>query len=183
MEGAAGIMPLIMGAMIYFIPVLTRGRAASRPVSLLPVLALVAGVLAALGIFQWRQLLPTAALLAMLSAAGLLAWARHRGRTMLGRPHAGFYWYLLALICLISGLLAIFFAVLWPEHWLALRRFHLHMNIFGFIGLTAVGTLQVLIPTAGGYSDTGTEKRLWRDLPSMVVGVFLMAAGAAWCVN
>lgn len=44
---AAGIMPLITAAMIYFTPALTHSRAPSWPVLLLPVLALVAGVLAA----------------------------------------------------------------------------------------------------------------------------------------
>ncbi len=179
---AAGIMPLIMGAMIYFTPVLTHSRAPSWPVLLLPSAALIAGVWAIASILWWRDLVFAPALIAMFAAGALLGWIRHRARTMLGRPHPGLRWYLLALVSLVFGLFAISIAAFWPEYWTALRRFHLHMNIFGFIGLTAVGTLRVLLPTVAGYAEPVTQERLRRDLYPMALGVFLMAAGSAWWV-
>lgn len=179
---AAGIMPLIMGAMIYFTPVLTHSRAPSRPVLLLPGLAMLAGVWVTVSLFRSRDLIFMAALLAMLAASSLLGWIGHRARTALGRPHPGLRWYLMALVSLLVGLLAISSVMFWPEHWRPLRRFHLHMNIFGFIGLTAVSTLRVLLPTVAGYAEPAARERLRRDLYPMVFGVFLMAAGSAWWV-
>ena len=177
---AVGIMPLIMGAMIYFTPVLTHSRAPAWPVLLLPGLALAAGALAAASIFWWRNLIFMAALLGLLAAGGLFGWIGYRAHTMLGRPHPNLLWYLLGLISLFAGLLAMAIAAWWPEHWLALRRFHLHMNIFGFIGLSAVGTLRVLLPTAAGYTDATAGEHLRRDLYPMALGAWLMATGAAW---
>jgi hypothetical protein len=177
---AAGVMPLIMAAMIYFTPVLTHSRAPSWPVLLLPGLALIAGVAAAASLFWWRDLIFAPALSAMFAAGILLGWIWHRARTMLGRPHPGLHWYLLALASLLLGLLAISIAAFWPEHWTTLRRFHLHINIYGFIGLTAVGTLRVLLPTVAGYTDAAARVSLQRDLYPMAFGVLLMAAGSAW---
>ena len=177
---AAGVMPLIMAAMIYFIPVLTHGRAPTWPVLLLPGVALIAGISAAASIFWWRHLIFVPAFAALCSVAALLGWTAQRARTMLGRPHPGLSWYQLALAALMLGLLAISFATFWPEHWAALRRFHLHINLFGFIGLTAVGTLRVLLPTVAGYSDPVTRERLQRDLYPMALGALLLAAGSVW---
>jgi len=177
---AAGVMPLIMAAMIYFTPVLTHSRAPSWPVLLLPGLALLAGVAAAMSLFWRRDLIMLPALSAMFAAGILLGWIGWRARTMLGRPHPGLRWYLLALASLLFGLLAISIATFWPEHWAAVRRFHLHINIYGFIGLTAVGTLRVLLPTVAGYTDAATRVRLQRDLYPMAIGALLMAAGSAW---
>ena len=179
---AAGVMPLIMAAMTYFTPVLTHSRAPSWPVLLLPGLALMAGVGAAASLFWWRDLIIVSALIAIFTTGALLGWMWHRARAMMGQPHPGLHWYLLALACLILGLLAILMAALWPEHWTTLRRFHLHINIFGFIGLTAVGTLRVLLPTVAGYADPVTPGRLRHDLYPMASGALLMAAGSAWWI-
>lgn len=179
---AAGVMPLIMAAMIYFTPVLTHSRAPSWPVLLVPGVALIAGAGAAASIFWRRDLILAPALSAMFAAAALLGWIRHRARTMLGRPHPGLAWYQLALAGLLFGLLAISVAALWPEHWAALRRFHLHINIYGFIGLTAMGTLHVLLPTVAGYTDPATRVRLQHDLFPMALGALLLAIGSAWWI-
>lgn len=176
---AAGVMPLIMGAMIYFTPVLTHSRAPSWPVLLLPGLSVLSGILATSSIFWRRDLVILPALTAMLTAVALLGWIWHRAQIMVGRPHPGLHWYLLALVGLILGLLAMSIAILWPENWTALRRFHLHMNIYGFVGLTAAGTLRVLLPTVAGYHESVTRDRLQRDLYPMAIGALLMAAGSA----
>lgn len=179
---AVGAMPLIFGAMTHFIPVLTRTRAAAAGIRGIPALALIGGVLAA-GSFSfpgmmWAQ--SAGAVSATIAATALLVWSRHRRTGMLGRPHPGLAWYEAALACLVLALLAILVGTFWPQHMLALRRFHLHLNTLGFVGLTAVSTLAVLLPTAVGRPDPQVAERLRRDLPWMVSGVLLIAIGTAW---
>lgn len=179
---AAGAMPLIFGAMSHFIPVLTRTREAERGIGLVPVLALAGGALAvaafSLGGINWGW--QAGALLAMTSTLALFVWSRRRRAAMLGSPHACLAWYEAALACLFAALLAILAGALWPQHFLALRRFHLHLNTLGFIGLTAVGTLAVLMPTVIGRPDASAATRLKQDLPLALGGVVLIAIGSAW---
>ena len=177
---AIGIMPLIMGAMIYFTPVLTQSRSPSWPILLIPVSALVAGAMATMSLLWRRDLLPIPAVLALVAAGALLGWMGYRARTMLGHPHPGLDWYRWALVCLLMGLAAIFIAIFRPEYWMALRRFHLHVNLLGFVGITAFGTLYVLVPTAAGYNDPDARGRLRVDLYFAVLGTLLIAAGSAW---
>lgn len=176
--GAA--LPLIFAAMLHFVPVLTRsGHPAAPlrrlPLAFFPVAALLLGHLAA----GW----PTrsaAAAGALAAAALLLGWTVRRGRQAFGAPHPGLWWYAAALAALLLALAALLAAPLWPEQWGALRRLHLHLNLLGFIGMTAVGTLWVLLPTAGGYADPGAAPRLRRDLPWAAAGTLAVALGAAW---
>jgi len=177
---ALGILPLIMGAMIYFTPVLTRSRAPEWPVLLLPFVALLAGGLVTACLVWWRDLLLAPALLGLLSCGLLLVWMWRRAHLALGTPHPGLYWYLFALLSLLSGLIAILGAVLWPEHWLALRRFHQHINVLGFVGLAALGTLRVLIPTVAGYADADADRWLKKNLPLAAIGAWLVAVCAAF---
>ena len=177
---AIGIMPLIMGAMIYFTPVLTHSRPSGWLALTVPPLALVAGALASTGLLWRRDLLPIPAILALAAAGTLLGWMWYRARTMLGRPHPGLDWYRWALACLLLGLIAILVAMFWPEYWMALRRFHLHINLLGFVGMTAFGTLCVLVPTVAGYADPDAHRRLHGDLYFAVTGTLLVASGSAW---
>jgi hypothetical protein len=179
---AAGAMPLILAAMGHFIPVLTRTREAGGWVDTLPVAAFAAGTLAvvAFSLPALAWVWPLGALLALVPAAGMAAFSRQRRGAMLGQPHACLGWYEAALACLALALLAILAGRLWPEQFAALRRLHLHLNMLGFIGLTAVGTLAVLLPTAAGRPDPGAAPRLKRDLPLALAGTLLIAAGAAW---
>ncbi len=179
---AVGAMPLIFGAMSHFIPVLTRSRIAPAGLAALPVLALAGGVLvvAALSLpgMAWGRF--AGAFLAAAAAGTLLAWSRRRRAGMLGRPHPGLAWYEAALACLVFALLAILASAIWPQQWAALRRLHVHLNTLGFIGLTAFGTLAVLLPTVTGRPDPEAGPRLRRDLPLAVAGTVLVAVGAAW---
>ena len=179
---AVGALPLIFAAMSHFIPVLTRSRAAPPALGSLPVLALAGGALAvaALGLPALRWAQHVAALLAAAAAAGLLGWSRHRRAGMLGRAHAGLAWYEAALACLIAALLAILASALWPAQTIALRRLHLHLNTLGFVGLTALGTLAVLMPTVAGRPDPAVASALRRDLPWALAGTLGVALGAAW---
>ncbi len=178
---AVGALPLIFGAMGHFIPVLTRSRAAPSALAVLPFAALVAGVLALLSLavpayFATRH---AGAALGAVAALAMLGWSRARRRTTLGRPHPGLDWYEAALACLATALLAILAGAVWPEHRPALRRLHLHLNTLGFIGLTAIGTLSVLMPTAAAMPDPHAGPRLRRDLPWALGGALATAVGAA----
>jgi len=179
---AVGAMPLIFGAMSHFIPVLTRTRSAPSALATVPVLALAGGalVVAALGFpgMLWGQ--QAGALLAVTAASALFVWSRRRRAGMLGRPHPCLDWYEAALVCLVAALLAILASAVWPQQAPALRRLHLHLNTLGFVGLTAMGTLAVLLPTVTGRPDPQTGPRLRRDLPWAVAGTLLVAFGAAW---
>jgi hypothetical protein len=179
---AVGAMPLIFGAMSHFIPVLTRTRSAETGLAGIPVLGLAGGALAvgALGFsgIGWGQ--HAGALLAIVAASALLLWSRRRRAMMLGRPHPCLAWYEAALACLALALVAILASAVWPQQTIALRRLHLHFNTLGFIGLTALSTLAVLLPTVAGRPDPETGQRLRRDLPFALGGTLLVAVGAAW---
>lgn len=180
---AVGVMPLILGAMTHFVPVLSRGRAPATGVMLLPIAATTAGGLAFFS-FGVPGIGGNAyyggAVLGLAAVSAMAGWIVRRGARALGTPHPGLYWYLAAVACLALGLAAVLAMGLWPEERVALKRLHLHANLLGFIGLTAIGTLQVLLPTAAGRPDIRAASRLGRDLKLALAGTMLIAAGAAW---
>lgn len=178
---ALGAMPLIIGAMGHFIPVLTRSRAAPLGIVLLIPLAAMGGAatVALFGLALLAKLVWPAFTVAI-AASALLAWAFRRSRRCLGSPHPGLQWYLAALICLVAALLAVLAMSVWPEQRLALKRLHLHLNLFGFIGLTATGTVQVLLPTVVGRFDKGAAQRLRQDVLPALLGSVSLALGAAY---
>lgn len=180
---ALGIMPLILGAMAYFVPVLTRSTAPPSTLRLAPLAALAAGGLAvyALAAAQRPTAAITAAALAALAAvSAVLVWIVGRASAALGPPHAGLRWYVAACGFLVAGLLAVAAIGVWPAQYAPLRLLHLHVNTLGFVGLTTIGTLQVLLPTAAGRPDPGAARRLARDLWWSAGGAALIALGAAW---
>ena len=177
---AIGIMPLIFGAMTYFVPVLTRTGAAA-PGALLPaLLALVTGLLVSFSLLVDFTLYPIAAATGLIATGWLGYWIQQRKRSMLGRPHPGLLWYELALLALFLGLLAILAGYFLPQQWPQLRRLHLHLNTLGFIGLTALGTLRVLLPTSGRYADPGAGPWLIQGWRWLAGGTLMIAVGAAW---
>lgn len=177
-----GALPLMLGAMLHFAPVLTRSGAPAAALRLLPWLAQGGGVLITLA-FVFPSFLVVgrnlAALAALAAAATLAVWMWRRARQALGKPHPGLYWYLAALACLVLALLCVVAMNWWPEHYLALKRLHLHLNLLGLIGLTAIGTVQVLLPTAVGKPDAEVAGRLRGDLKYALIATLLIAAGAA----
>lgn len=181
---AVGILPLILAAMAHFIPVLTRsGGSAARSVRFIPLLA-TAGGIAVLLHFVFPGQFPDGHLVGALasgSAAGMLAlWALRLRAKALGTPHAGLDWYLAALACLLLGLAAIAATGLWPAQRAPLRLLHLHMNILGFVGITAFGTLQVLLPTVAQTPDPDAGVRMRLHLKWIVAGTLATAIAAAW---
>jgi len=179
---ALGILPLILAAMGYLVPVLSHSRKPPRALQAIPLLAWLGGasLIAGLsGVVAFAAASHAAAGLALTAAVGMGSWMAWRAQRMLGPPHAGLAWYLAATGFLILALLAVPAMDLWPGQRAALRLFHLHANLLGFVGLTAIGTLQVLLPTAAGRPDPTAAGRLSSDLGYACGGVMLIALGAA----
>lgn len=178
---ALGVMTLITAAMQHFVPVLTRGRGPGRFMAWLPGVMLAAGALVLVVFAGWLDFiwLTAAALLALSAALAMLAWMLARARRTLGRPHPGLDWYIAAMACLALGLIAAFMIPIWPQWQPALRIFHLHINLYGFVGLTAVGTLQVLLPTTAEQPDPHIAVRLRNDLKWALAGSLALASGQA----
>ena len=179
---AVGVMSLITAAMQHFVPVLTRSRGPTKWVAKLPWLMVSAGVLAIMvfaGVLHYLAV-TLAAGLALIGVLTMLAWMRHKAKDTLGKPHAGLAWYVAAMACLVLGLIAAAVLPLLPEWHGELRAFHIHINLYGFVGLTAIGTLQVLMPTAVNRPDPEAGLRLRADLKWALSGTLLLALGKAF---
>jgi hypothetical protein len=180
---AIGIAPLILAALGYFVPVLTRSAPAGALVLAAPFVALAGGIVSVAYFAApaaWPLAYLAAATLLLGAAAGMLAWMRARAARAVGAPHPCLAWYVSAAACLAAGLAAILAMPFFPEHYAALKRLHVHLNLLGFVGITAVGTLQVLVPTAAGAPDGQAAARMARDLKYALGGSVLVAVGAAW---
>ena len=180
---AVGIMPLILAAMMHFIPVLTRSAGPRGFMHMIPLIAMVGGFVA---IFYFSNPLdrPFAhyigIIIALCAVSALVIWAWLLRRKAIGAPHPCMDWYLVAIACLGIGLSAILIGYCFPEQRNALRLFHLHLNTIGFIGITALGTLQVLMPTVTQKPDKDAAQRMRRDLKWVAGGTFISACCAAW---
>lgn len=178
---AVGIVPLIFAAMSHFVPVLTRTGDPGRWIARLPGSAQGAGLVA---VAAMQGLLPhgwlhAAAAVDLVLTIVLLNWMAARARATLGSPHPGWRWYGAALGCLMMALLAILLIPMLPLYWKPLRIFHLHLNTLGFVGLAALGTLPVLLPTALGKPDPEAASWLRRRLWLVAGGALVVATGAA----
>jgi hypothetical protein len=178
---AVAVMSLITAAMQHFVPVLTRGRGAGHWVARLPFLMLAAGglALAVFGNFLDFIWIAAAAGLALAGSVSMMAWMRRMAGKALGKPHPGLAWYVAAMGCLSLGMITAILIPVFPEWHAALRAFHIHINLYGFVGLTAVGTLQVLMPTAANQPDPNVAGRLRIDLKWALLGSLLLAGGQA----
>jgi hypothetical protein len=179
---ALGVLPLIFSAISHFIPVLTRSAKAHPTIFLAPVLLQMAGLSAFLYFDgdAGKGVLYGAAATTLGVALVFSAWLIVRARRTLGRPHPGGAWYLAALALLSAALAAVLAMAVWPEAYRELRLLHLHLNTLGFIGLTAIGTLQVLLPTALGAPDAGASARLRSDLWPAIAAVLAISLGAGF---
>ncbi|MGB4674701.1 MAG: hypothetical protein WBH99_12290 [Azovibrio sp.] len=178
---AAGVLPLICGAMLHFVPVLTRTGAPHRFFQVLPWLAqgLGLGVVLALQEPGLRCLLhPLSALLAGLALA-LIFWMKSRAKACLGTPHPGWRWYGCSLACLLLALLVVPLLLAVPAAYRPLRSLHLHLNTLGFVGLAALGTLPLLLPTALGQHDPDARHWLRRYLWPVLGSVLVLTGGTA----
>ncbi|MFN3401546.1 MAG: hypothetical protein ACK4Z4_14505 [Ferrovibrio sp.] len=178
---AWGLLPLIFGAIGHFVPVLTRGQAAHPVIHYLPLGVQVAGFLVPFGLMGVLPLwsLHLAATLDAAAALLLFFWISRRLGDALGPPHPGARWYGAALLCLFFALSLVPVWLMIPELRPASRLFHLHLNTLGFIGLAALGTLPLLLPTALRQPEPMAATRLRVDLLPAFAGAVLIAAGAA----
>ncbi len=178
---APGIVPLIMAAMMHFVPVLTRTGGPGRHLARLPSLAQAVGLAIAAAMQGWlpHHVVYAGAAADLLLAAVLLRWIVGRSRATLGSPHPGWRWYGAGLGCLILALGAVVAMPLLPGQWPALRIFHLHLNTLGLVGLAALGTLPVLLPTALGKPDPDAAGWLRRQLALVAGGAVIVGLGAA----
>lgn len=177
---AVGVMPLILGAMLYFIPVLTRTSPAEGTVLLVPVGAFLLGVSAVIGFRYAPGLVPLSAGLVLVLVVLEFVWAWRRRAQAFGSVHPGVNWYLAALVALMLALSLVASRTVWPEGWSANRLMHLHLNLFGFLGLTAISTLRVLLPTVLAEQDKSTHGFLRQQLPIASAGALAIAIGAAY---
>ncbi|MDP2762713.1 MAG: hypothetical protein Q8O64_20325 [Sideroxyarcus sp.] len=177
---ALGVMPLIVGAMTHFVPVLSRSSTPPIGVRMIPLVMLSAGALVFFSFAEGNQAYHSAAYLALAAAVAFAVWIVRRAAGAVGKPHPCLNWYLAAIVCLILALVAVSAMAWWPQQYQTLKRLHLHLNTLGFIGLTAVSTLQVLMPTVVGRPDTQAGARLRQDLQWALGGTLLVAIGAAW---
>ena len=186
---ALAALPLMWAAMLHFVPVLTRSREAPRGLRWLPWLVIGLGALL-LAVFA--GLLPRHVLLLVALSVGggaltLLVWVWRRSVLALGKPHPGVRWYLAALAVLVIGLGAVFGMVLDAPRYGAWYGLHLHLNLFGWVGLTVLGTLPVLLPTCMSRGDSIRSQkiepnatfRLQLGLPWAVFGALAIALAVA----
>lgn len=181
---AIGIVPLIFGAMLHFVPVLTRTGAPHRLIAAMPYAAQMTGIVIVLVIDGLqgtlaRSLLHPLSALELLIALSLIGWVIVRARRTVGRPHPGWRWYVASLILFSLAVAAIPFFTS-GIHPAAARLFHLHANTLGFIGLAALGTLPVLMPTVLRTADPQAAPWLQRRLPVAFAAVLFVAAGSAF---
>ena len=178
---ALGIVPLIFAAMSHFIPVLTRTGDPGRWIARLPLMAQIAGLVtvAAMDARLPRGFLHLAAAVDFVLALVLLRWMITRAKGCIGSPHPGWRWYGMALLCLMLALLVVPPLSVIAELYAPLRLLHLHLNTLGLVGLAALGTLPVLLPTTLGKTDPLSAIWLRQRLMLSFISVLLVAFGAA----
>jgi hypothetical protein len=178
---AVGIVPLIFAAMTHFVPVLTRTGDPAPSILRLPLFAQLAGLTAVFGMQGWLpyDAIYLAAAVDLVLALLLLRWIFARAKATLGSPHPGWRWYAGALLFLMLAMLSVLAMRLSPEQWAHWRLLHLHLNIFGLVGLAAFGTLPVLLPTVLGKPDPEAAGWLKRRFWLICLFVVLLAFGAA----
>lgn len=178
----AGVaMPLILAAMLHFVPVLTRtGGASSKSLVWIVVLqlsgAVVAGAMA--GILPWFWL-KMAAVGATAIWAGMGVWTFRRIRRTLGDPHPAVWWYLGAQICATSAFFSIALALNGTISFRAGRTLHSDLNTLGLVGGAAFGTWPVLLLTVLRIPPPpGFLLHFKRGIGFYTLGLFFVGVGA-----
>jgi hypothetical protein len=179
---AGAALPLMLAAITHFVPVLTRSRSPAAAVWTLPGLAGLGGLGAsAVFAFGWsRAVLMLPAALVGLVALLAAVWIGRRIAGAFGPAHPGARWYVAALGFLLLAMAAVFGLLLDADRYQAWRNLHLHANLLGWIGLTALGTLPVLLPTVLQKMQPTVAARLRIELPVAVGGALAIALGAAF---
>jgi hypothetical protein len=177
---AMGIVPLIFAAISHFVPVLTRTGDPEKRIRWLPGLAQIAGLFVVATLQGWLPRWTLHPIVTVYLILGLifLHWISGRARRCLGSPHPGWRWYVAALGCLLLALLIVPLLTAVPAWYGPLRAIHLHLNTLGLVGLAALGTLPVLLPTVLGQGDPDAAGWLRRRLWPALAGVLAVSLGA-----
>jgi hypothetical protein len=100
---AIGIVPLILGAMVHFLPVLARSKNPRILIRLLPVVALLGGLLVTSN-FAFPHTAPAGhtlgAAIIIVAVASLGIWTYRLRIKAIGKPHPCLDWYLAAMACI-----------------------------------------------------------------------------------
>jgi hypothetical protein len=183
---AIGVVPLIFSVMIHFLPVLARSKNPGKFIRILPVLVLIGGVLIT-SYFIFPQKIPAGhyvgATIIIVAVCSLVIWCFRLRAIAIDMPHPCLNWYLASLVCLFIALGAILMGYFIPTQRNELRLIHIHLNTLGFIGITALGTLQVLLPTVAKRLDPNVATRMHNHLKWVVLGTMIIALSAAWYPN
>ena len=179
---AVGIVPLIFAAISHFVPVLTRTGDPESRIRWLPALMQLSGLLLVVTLQGWlpRWVLHPIVTVDLVFGLILLHWIFARSRRCLGAPHPGWRWYAAAMACLLLALLVVPLFTAVPKWYGPLRAVHLHLNTLGLVGLAALGTLPVLLPTVLGRGDPQAAAWLRRRLWPAVAGVVAISVGAGF---
>lgn len=174
---AAGIFPLSTTAIIFFAAVLSRRQLATGQLKLLPGIMLVAGCL--VSAVSVHLISDRYAVLAVVLILAVL-WHLDRWIRKKHDPHGHhptLDWYRASLLCLACGLVAASLVPFLPEWADALRTLHTRISLYGFLGLSAVGTLQFLMSAVENRPDPSLGRRLRSGLPWALFGVSMLAFG------
>ena len=179
---AVGIVPLIFAAISHFVPVLSRTGDPEKRIRWLPGLLQITGLMLVVTLQGWlpRWVLHPIVTVDLVLGLIFLHWIFARTRRCLGAPHPGWRWYAAALVCLLLALFVVPLLTAVPQWYGPLRAVHLHLNTLGLVGLAALGTLPVLLPTVMGQGDPEAAAWLRRRLWPAVAGVVAVSVGAGF---
>lgn len=176
----ACVLPLSFAAMAFFVSVLARRRIDFGQTGWLLPAMLAAGIVLSAGFLGKFSLTVMAFAIAAVSAG---VWHASRLILKIGQEaaqpsHPGLDWYHAALIFLGAGLVGAFAVPFFPMWQEPLLMLHERLSLYGFLGLGAICSLQVLMSAVASRPDPFLIRRLGEDLPLAASGVILIAAGA-----
>ncbi len=147
-----GVAQMIMGAMIAFIPPLLmtgRDKAESHPVLYASINSGTIGILLGFAM-QHRTVVGMTGLLIVFAFLSILVDAVKQVRSSLISPPLNLWFYGVALLVLLVGLVvgeAMALRLIDPSGLGKARLAHIHLNLLGFVTLVMIGTMHNLFPT------------------------------------
>jgi hypothetical protein len=147
-----GVAQLILGALLAFIPALQmsgRNRPESHPILYVFINAGAFGMLMGFGVGE-PKLVGASGIFVILTFLALSGDAIWYGRRSLVSPPLSLWFYGLAILALLVGLVAgesMAFRLISPARLEQIRLSHIHLNLLGFMTLTIIGTMHTLFPT------------------------------------
>lgn len=91
--------------------------------------------------------------------------------------HPGFFWYGSAMLFFLLGLAGLLLLPVFPEYHKNLITVHVQLSLFGFFGIAAIFTMQVILPCLSEEPDPTLSHRLGEDLPVFIIAVLAICLG------